>query len=100
MAGKRTSIEVHVQPGAKSDEITGLKGGVLWARVTAPPRKGQANRALLELLAQALGVPGSALDLVRGHTTRNKVIAIDGVSRNELDQKLARVCAGKGSLQG
>lgn len=48
-------------------------------RVTAPPADGQANDAVLRLLAAALGRPRSALHLLHGATSRNKIIAIDMV---------------------
>lgn len=69
--------------------IVGFKNGRLYVKVTAQPRKGEANRALLELVAQTLAVPRDALDLVRGHTSRNKIIAFRGLSAEELQRRLA-----------
>jgi uncharacterized protein (TIGR00251 family) len=87
---KKATIEIHLQPGAKRNEIVGFKEGVLYAKVTALPQKGQANRALLELMAEILGVPKSALAIIRGQSSRNKVIAIHGLSREEVDEILGR----------
>jgi len=87
---KKTALEIHLQPSAKRNEIAGFKGGVLWIKVTAQPQKGQANRALLELMSETLGIPKSALNIVRGYTSRNKVIAIQGLSGEELKNMLAQ----------
>jgi len=81
---KRTTIDVHLQPGAKRDEIIGFRGDVLRAKVTAVAEKGRANQALLELVADAFGVPKSAIAIVRGQTSRNKVVSIQGLTREDL----------------
>ena len=90
MAGKKATLEVHLQPSARSNGIVGLKDSILWARVTAPPLKGQANRALLELMAQTLMVSKDALSLIRGHTSRHKVVAVHGLDPTELKERLAQ----------
>jgi uncharacterized protein (TIGR00251 family) len=81
---KRVNIDVHLQPGAKRSEILGFRGDVLYAKVTAVAEKGKANQALLELVADTFGVPKSAIAIVRGQTSRNKVIAIQGLTREDL----------------
>ena len=92
---KKTTIQVHLQPGAKSNEIVGLRSGTLNVRVTALPHKGQANRALLTFLAQVLAVPKNDLDIVRGYASRHKVIAIQGLSPEELKERLAQAFSRK-----
>ncbi|HUV53365.1 MAG TPA: DUF167 domain-containing protein [Dehalococcoidia bacterium] len=87
---KRTTIDVHLQPGAKRDEIIGFRGDVLRAKVTAVAEKGRANQALLELVADAFGVPKSAIAIVRGQTSRNKVVSIQGLTREDLKAILER----------
>jgi hypothetical protein len=61
---------------------------VLRVRVTAPPVEGRANDALLRLLARALDVPVSRLRIVRGQTQRNKVVAVEGLSADEVHARL------------
>jgi uncharacterized protein (TIGR00251 family) len=61
---------------------------VLRVRVAAPPVKGKANKELIAFLAQKLGVSKSVLTIIKGHTSRNKVIAIDGLSREEVIGRL------------
>lgn len=89
-----TTVEVHVQPGAKSDGIVSLEGGVLRVRVTAPPRKGRANEALLEILARALDRPKRDLAIVRGHSSRHKVVSIRDLSPEELKERISRILPG------
>ena len=87
---KRTTIDVHLQPGAKRNEILGFRGNVLYAKVTAVAEKGRANQALLELMADAFGVPKSTIAIVRGQTSRNKVVSIQGLTREDLNAILER----------
>jgi uncharacterized protein YggU (UPF0235/DUF167 family) len=75
-------ISVKLTPKASSDRIGQtrvLSDGQeqLTAYVTAVPEKGKANEALLRLLAKHLGLAPSRLKIVRGHTSRNKVIEIE-----------------------
>jgi len=81
-------LQVRVTPRASQDRIAGWEGDVLRVRVTAPPVEGRANDALLRLLAHALDVPTSRLRLVRGHTQRKKVVAVDGLSEEEVRARL------------
>jgi uncharacterized protein len=90
ISDKKTTLEIHVQPGAKRNEIVGFKEGVLYVKVTALPQKGQANRALQELMAQMLGIPKSAVDIIRGQSGRSKVIAIQGLTSGEVREILDR----------
>ncbi len=71
-------LEVHVQPGAKTTEAVGLHGDRLKVRLAAPPVDGKANEALLTFVAESLGVPRSRVSLLRGQTSRQKTVAIDG----------------------
>ena len=81
-------IAVRVYPKAARNEVVGFKGGVLQVRVSAPPLKGKANEELIALLSKVLGVSKSRIGIIRGHTTRNKLIAIDGLSQEGLMRRL------------
>ena len=81
-------IEVRVQPRASRNTISGMQAGVLRIRVTAPPVNGQANAAAIALLAQALDVPKSAIRLVKGESTREKTLAIQSLSQEEVNRRL------------
>jgi uncharacterized protein len=72
-------FSVSVQPRASRTEIVGLHGDALKVRLAAPPVDGAANAALVELLADVLGVPLSSVRIVTGATSRGKVVEVDGV---------------------
>jgi len=79
---------VKVQPKASSNQIVGFKGDVLQVRVTAPPERGKANDALVELLATTLRVARSKIRILRGHSSRDKLIAVDDLSQDDLHRLL------------
>jgi uncharacterized protein (TIGR00251 family) len=72
-------LELHVQPGAKVTAAVGEHGGRLKLKIAAPPVDNKANAHLLAWLAAQLGVPKSAVRLVRGETSRQKTVAVRGV---------------------
>jgi uncharacterized protein (TIGR00251 family) len=75
-----TAIAVRVQPRASRSEVVGLHGSELRIRLTAPPVDGAANEALLRFLAEALAVPGGAVTLLSGISSRSKVVRVAGVT--------------------
>jgi len=77
-----TIIAVRAQPGARRDEIVGLRDGVLVARVSAPALEGRANQALCRLIARALGIRRSQVSILRGERARDKLIRVEGVDRD------------------
>ncbi len=77
----KARILVHVYPNATGNEITGLINGVLRVKISAPPVKGKANKELLAFLSQRLALSKDRIDIIKGHTTRNKIIAIDGMTK-------------------
>jgi uncharacterized protein (TIGR00251 family) len=83
-------LSVKVTPNASRNEITGFTDGVLQVKVAAPPVKGKANKELTAFLSRTLGVSKSSISIVKGHTSRNKVIIIDGLSREEIMKRLSR----------
>jgi hypothetical protein len=83
-----------VHPRASRNQVEGWRQGVLSVRVTAPPVEGEANRAVVALLAAALGVRGSALSVARGARGRDKLIRIEGLSQAEIDKRLTQKTGG------
>jgi uncharacterized protein len=81
---------VRVTPRSSRDSIEAGAGGVLSLRVTAPPDDGKANAAVCRLIADALGVPKSAVSVVRGHTARTKQLEVDGATPADVERLLAR----------
>ena len=82
-------LRIRVTPSAARNEVTGFADGVLQVRVAAPPVKGKANQELTAFLSRALGVSKSSLTIVKGQTSRNKVIAVDGLSREDIIRRLS-----------
>lgn len=71
-------LRIRAQPRASRTETAGEYGGALKIRLAAPPVDGGANRELVRFLAKALGVPKSAVTVVSGESSRNKVVEIEG----------------------
>jgi uncharacterized protein len=74
------TIEVYVQPRASRSEILGIHDGALRVRIAAPPVDGAANAEVIALLAKALGVPRSRVELLSGQTSRRKRMLIHGMT--------------------
>ena len=70
------SISVRVQPRAKRNVVVAEADGSLKVYVTAPPEDGRANEAVLDLLAEHFGVKRRQVEIVRGATSRKKVITV------------------------
>lgn len=88
-----TRIAVKLTPGAAADQVDGwgvdAEGRpVLKVRVRARPVDGEANAALVKLLARTLGVPKSAVTLDRGSQSRTKMISVPGLSDEDLRARL------------
>ncbi|MBM4042963.1 MAG: DUF167 domain-containing protein [Planctomycetes bacterium] len=84
-------IAVRAQPKASRGAVVGLLGSRLKVAVTAAPTGGKANAAVEEVLADALGVRRSAVAVVVGHASRDKVVQVTGVSLKEATARLMRV---------
>jgi uncharacterized protein (TIGR00251 family) len=78
------TVTIRLQPRAKRDEVVGERDGVVVIRVMAPPVDGKANAALCRLIAKRVGVAPSRVEIVRGHTARDKVIRVAGVADDAL----------------
>ena len=84
-----TTLRVRVQPRASREAILGWREDALRLAVTAPPVDGEANEAVRRLLARALGVAPSAVSVVRGERSRDKVVRVEGLAGTELRSRLA-----------
>ena len=67
----------------------GFADGVLQVKVSAPPVKGKANKELIDFLSRILDVGRSQISIIKGHTSQNKVIAVGGLSREEIMGRLS-----------
>ena len=83
-------LRVQVQPRASRDEVVGPHGDGLKIRITAAPVAGATNKHLLKFLAKKLRVARSQISITSGATSRAKSIAIEGISAEEVRQRLTR----------
>ena len=72
----RITLTLHIQPGAKKTEVSGLHGDALKIRLAAPPVDGKANSALIQFVADRLGLAKSAVSLKSGQASRRKVLEV------------------------
>ena len=82
-------LPVRAQPGAKANAVRGEQAGALKVAVTQIAEKGKANQALVEVLAETLGLKRSQIELLAGEMQREKKFLIRGVTRDELAEKIA-----------
>lgn len=74
---KGSALAVRVTPRASRNEIVEmLDDGTIKVRIAAPPADNEANTALIEFMAEILGVPKSRLDIVAGASGRDKLISV------------------------
>jgi uncharacterized protein len=78
-------IDVLVQPRASRPRIGPVRQDRLVVAVTAPPVDGAANRAVVELVAGALDVARSQVEVVRGESSRRKTLRVRGAARASLE---------------
>ena len=96
--GDHVRLTVRLTPNGGRDAIDGLETGAdgerhVKARVSVPPEKGKANKALVALVAKWAGVSKSAVSLVSGDTQRKKILRIDG-DPEDLMARLERALNG------
>ncbi len=82
-------LKVKVRPQAGRTRILGfLDDGTLRVELKAPPERGKANQALVELLSRRTGIPASSIRILSGRSGRTKHLALEGVSESELRELL------------
>jgi len=84
-------LPVRVQPGARRTGIVGEQAGALKVAVTAPPQDGRANKAVIEVVHETLGIKRSQVELLSGLTSRDKKVLIRGLAKDDLDALIASV---------
>ncbi|HVH07866.1 MAG TPA: DUF167 domain-containing protein [Myxococcota bacterium] len=83
-------LAVRLQPGAGREGIGAPHGDELRIRVTAPAHRGEANQALIQLLASTLQCAPRRIEIVRGAGSRQKTVRIAGVTLDEATELLRR----------
>jgi len=83
-------LDVRVIPRASKSGMAGVRENAVLVRLSAPPVEGAANAELIEVLADALGVPKRAVAIVSGDRSRTKRVRIDGVTLAHATSRLPR----------
>jgi uncharacterized protein (TIGR00251 family) len=88
VTGPSTRLKLRVVPGVGRPGIVGRHGDAWKVRVTAARERGKANEAVLAELASVLEVPRRDVDLVAGHSSRDKVAVVRDVPEQEIEARL------------
>jgi uncharacterized protein len=82
-------ISVKVSPGSAKNEVVGLTNDLWRIKVAAPADKGKANKELIDFLSKKLGLRKGNLEIITGQTSHHKVVAVEGLTREEVDRRLS-----------
>ena len=86
-------LQLRVAPGADRAAVVGRHGSAWKVRVTPAPADGKANAAVVRLLADTLALPLRDVEIVSGHASRDKTVALNGIDNDEIERRLARASA-------
>ncbi|HEY6961610.1 MAG TPA: DUF167 domain-containing protein [Gaiellaceae bacterium] len=90
-----STVRLRVSPGAARSAVVGRHGEAWKVRVAAPPEDGRANVAVVRLLADALALAARDVEIVSGHASRDKTVALSGLEPDEIDRRLERAANRK-----
>jgi uncharacterized protein len=88
MSNPDAAVAIWLQPRGSRNQVVGEREGAVVIKLQAPPVDGAANAALLRFVAQCLGVPPCSVQLLRGHTSRRKLISVAGWSAQAVHRAL------------
>ena len=88
---EQVTIIVQVQPNATQNKVVRFDNGVWHLKIAAPPIRGKANQELSKFLSDTLGVARSNLKIVKGATSRRKVIVIQGQTQDQVRGQLDKL---------
>ncbi|RPJ61068.1 MAG: YggU family protein [Acidobacteria bacterium] len=89
--GEYSCLQVHLQPRASRNEISGVVEQGLKIRLTAPPVDDRANRQLVDFLAETLDLPRRDVVLLHGQKSRSKTVGFKSIDRDELARRLHNI---------
>lgn len=78
---KGITIKIKVDPKSTQSGISGVVGDVLKVKVHAPPIRGEANKELIEILSDKFRIKKTAIKILKGNSSRDKIVEIEGVER-------------------
>ena len=82
-------LPVRAQAGARRNGLKGIHAGALQVMVTQAPEKGKANRAIIAVLAETLGLRNSQIELLAGETSPHKRFLVRGIAKQALERRLS-----------
>jgi len=85
------TLSVKVVPGSSRNRVAGRYGDGLKVQVSAPPERGKANEAVIEVLADAFGLKKNQIELIAGHTQARKTFRIASLDPQDLAEKLSKL---------
>jgi uncharacterized protein (TIGR00251 family) len=88
---KGLTFEIQVTPRASHSEIAGRQDGALKLKVTAQPLEGAANIACINLLAKALKLKKSQMEILAGEKSRKKIVLVKDISKKDLEEKINNI---------
>jgi len=91
MGAAPIKLSVKVVPGSSRAGLSEWLGDTLKVRVSAPPERGKANKAVERLLAESLEISPKSVHVVTGKTSARKIVEIAGLSEQQVSERLARV---------
>lgn len=74
---KGTLLQLYIQPGASSNQLSGTHGDRLKVKIKAAPRDGEANEGLIDYFAEILKIPKAKIFLIRGESSRQKDLLVE-----------------------
>jgi uncharacterized protein len=92
--GLTTRLWIRVSPGAARSTVVGRHGGGWKVRVAAPPERGKANDALLDLISATLDIPRADVAVVGGASSRDKIVSLRGVDESKAQARLEAAAGG------
>ena len=84
-------LPLKVVPGSSRDMISGVLGGRLKIKTSAPPEKGEANKRVIAIISNALNIPGGQISICSGNTHPVKDLDIKGITVTGLKQNLSQL---------
>jgi len=90
MSSNQVKISVKVQPNAGKNAVIGLTNGVWRLKIAAPPDKGKANKEMIEFLSDILGQKKDSIAIIKGQTSHNKLVTIEGLNQAEVEVLLSQ----------
>jgi uncharacterized protein (TIGR00251 family) len=91
----KTVLPVHVTPSAKKNAVTVFKENEWHIKIAAPPIDGNANDKLIEFLSSVLDLRKNALFIIKGQTSRRKLVRVESMSSAEIETRLSALVSHK-----